>query len=465
MIYKKGERENLKNWRPLTLLNVDYKIIAKCFALRFKPLLPSLINSNQKGYVNGRYIHESNRLIQDIITYADTENMDGLIVFLDQTKAFDRIEWPWVKLCLQRFGFGEKTVQWVNMLLKSSQTAIQTNGFVSEFFSISRSIKQGCPVAPILYILQAEAIACAVRNDTNIEGLNLPIHENIQLCIKLNQYVDDTQFFLKNENSLPHLFKQLKLYESASGAKMNKEKTTGLFIGKSKKKIPTFNEINWTKTHVKTLGVCHGYEIENNAIWLDKINKIKNCLQVWKSRDLTYKGKILVLKTFVLSKINFELEMRGIPNNIKNDLQTIMTNFLWNDKKPLVSKKTICQSSRAGGLDMIDINSVIQCMQVKTIYKILNSKLDHWNAIGKSYLKIADSVFNQQYFVCYCSSVDGLKCLYQSKIPIFYKNAISSWTGFKRLYKPENFNDVINFPIFGNHEVCFSNKPIFFQSF
>ena len=99
LIYKKGERENLKNWRPLTLLNVDYKIIAKCFALRFKPLLPSLINSNQKGYVNGRYIHESNRLIQDIITYADTENMDGLIVFLDQTKALDRIEWPWVKLC------------------------------------------------------------------------------------------------------------------------------------------------------------------------------------------------------------------------------------------------------------------------------------------------------------------------------------------------------------------------------
>ena len=150
LIYKKGERENLKNWRPLTLLNVDYKIIAKCFALRFKPLIPSLINSNQKGYVNGRFINESNRFIQDIITYyADTENIDGLIVFLDQTKAFDRVEWPWVKMCLQRFGFGEKTVDWVNMLLKFSLTAIQTNGFVSEYFSISRSIKQGCPVAPI----------------------------------------------------------------------------------------------------------------------------------------------------------------------------------------------------------------------------------------------------------------------------------------------------------------------------
>ena len=242
LIYKKGERENLKNWRPLTLLNVDYKIIAKCFALRFKPLLPSLINSNQKGYVNGRFINESNRLIQDIITYADTENIDGLIVFLDQTKAFDRVEWPWVKMCLQRFGFGEKTVDWVNMLLKSSLTAIQTNGFVSEYFSISRSIKQGCPVAPILYILQAEAMACAVRNDANIEGLSLPIHENKQLYIKLNQYVDDTQFFLKNDKSLPHLFKQLKLYETASGAKMNKEKTTALYIGKSKKKTPTFNE-------------------------------------------------------------------------------------------------------------------------------------------------------------------------------------------------------------------------------
>ena len=114
---------------------------------------------------------------------------------------------------------------------------------------------------------------------------------------------------------------------------------------------------------------------------------------------------------------------------------------------------------------MIDINNVIQCMQIKTIYKILNSKLDHWNAIGKSYLKMADSTFNQQYFICNCSSIEGLKCLNQNKIPLFYKNAISAWTAFKRLYTPDNFNDVINLPIFGNHLICFLNKPLFFQSF
>ena len=222
--------------------------------------------------------------------------MDGLIVFLDQTKAFDRVEWPWVKMCLERFGFGKNTLQWVHMLLKSSKTAIQTNGFISEYFSISRSIKQGCPVAPILYILQAEAMACAVRNDKNIEGLKLPVIDNKQLTIKLNQYVDDTQFFLKNERSLPHLFKQLNFYEYASGAIMNKEKTTGLFIGKSKKKTPTFHDISWTKTHVKTLGVCHGYQIDNNAIWLEKINKIKNCLQIWKTRDLTLYRENLNIK-------------------------------------------------------------------------------------------------------------------------------------------------------------------------
>ena len=157
--------------------------------------------------------------------------------------------------------------------------------------------------------------------------------------------------------------------------------------------------------------------------------------------------------------------MRGMPDTIKNNLQTIMCHFLLNNKKPLVSKKTTCQNLRDGGLDMIDINTVIQCMQIKTIYKILNSKLVHWNAIGKSYLKIADSNFNQQYFVCNCSSVDGLKCLNQSKIPIFYKNAILSWTAFKRLYTPDKLNEVINAPIFGNHEICYLNKPLFFKSF
>jgi hypothetical protein len=95
LLHKGGEREDIKNWKPLTLLNCDYKIISKLLAERLKNVLTKLIHPDQKGFVKGRNISEANRMIQDIIQYADEENEEGIIVFLDQQKAFDRVE-PYV---------------------------------------------------------------------------------------------------------------------------------------------------------------------------------------------------------------------------------------------------------------------------------------------------------------------------------------------------------------------------------
>jgi hypothetical protein len=93
-IYINVQNEDIKNWRPLILLNCDHKIISK--------------HPDQKGFVEGRNISEANRMIQDIIQYADEENEEGIIVFLDQQKAFDRVEWGWVDFVLKTFNFGGK---------------------------------------------------------------------------------------------------------------------------------------------------------------------------------------------------------------------------------------------------------------------------------------------------------------------------------------------------------------------
>ena len=81
LLYKKGERADISNWRPISLLNVDYKIITKLLAERLKPLLPKIIHSDQKGYVNGRNISEANRLLQDIIDYSEQNNINSSIIF------------------------------------------------------------------------------------------------------------------------------------------------------------------------------------------------------------------------------------------------------------------------------------------------------------------------------------------------------------------------------------------------
>ena len=139
LLFKSGERENFCNWRPLTLLNTDHKIIAKILAERLKTVVPNLIHSDQKGFVKGRNISEANRLVQDIIDYIDQENEEAILVLLDQQKAFDRVEWGWVDYVLKEFNFGENFRGWIKMLFNGAKTCIKTNGFVSKYFPISRS--------------------------------------------------------------------------------------------------------------------------------------------------------------------------------------------------------------------------------------------------------------------------------------------------------------------------------------
>ena len=93
LLHKSGNRDNICNWRPITLLNTDYKIISKLLADRTKPILRKLIHSDQKGFVEGRNISESKRIIDDITNYVDEEDQERIIVFVNQEKTYNRVEW------------------------------------------------------------------------------------------------------------------------------------------------------------------------------------------------------------------------------------------------------------------------------------------------------------------------------------------------------------------------------------
>ena len=90
----------MKNWRPITLLNCDYKIATKCIACRIKKVLPKLINNDQTGFMKNRFIGENITLIDNIINYANAEQIEGLLLFIDFEKAFDSIEWSFIEKTL-----------------------------------------------------------------------------------------------------------------------------------------------------------------------------------------------------------------------------------------------------------------------------------------------------------------------------------------------------------------------------
>ena len=143
----------IKNWRPITLLNCDYKIAAKSIASRIKRTLPSIINSDQTGFLKNRFIGENIRLLNYIINYTDKEELPGLLLFIDFEKAFDTIEWPFIAKTLKYYNFGDSLISWIKLFYTDISNCIQNNGWSSDFFLLTRGVRQGCPLSPYLFFI------------------------------------------------------------------------------------------------------------------------------------------------------------------------------------------------------------------------------------------------------------------------------------------------------------------------
>lgn len=116
LLFKKGDPLLLNNYRPISLLNVDLKLLSNALAHRLKYVLPKIINENQTGYIKNRFIGFNLRQIQDIIDYSEAYEVEGAIVFVDFSKAFDSLEWKFMFAVLKHFGFNEFFIKWVKTL-------------------------------------------------------------------------------------------------------------------------------------------------------------------------------------------------------------------------------------------------------------------------------------------------------------------------------------------------------------
>lgn len=127
-------RENLDNWRPIVLLNIDYKIATKALAARVQNIMKSIINSDQNGFVKGRSIHENIRLIEDILRYVDSHNLPGIMICIDFRKAFDSIERDYIFYALKKLNFGDMFLNWMSVIFSNTTNCIINNGHISIFF-------------------------------------------------------------------------------------------------------------------------------------------------------------------------------------------------------------------------------------------------------------------------------------------------------------------------------------------
>ena len=135
------------------------------------------------------------REINDIIEYGKSRKSNHLVVSLDYAMAFDTISLASIMHALNFFGFGANFQKWIKIILTDRRSCVTNGGYMSDFFDMQRGVRQGCPLAPLLFILTVELLAINIRKDDKIHGINIDGYDS---AIKIRQYADDATLFLRD---------------------------------------------------------------------------------------------------------------------------------------------------------------------------------------------------------------------------------------------------------------------------
>ena len=357
----------LQNWRPITLLNVDYKIASKAIARRIEPMLSKLVHPDQTGFIKGRYIGENIRLINDIMEQTQVNNIPGILISVDFKKAFDSLEWSCIQNALKLFNFGDSLRKWIEIFYMDIESAALNNGFATNWFKPSRGVRQGCPLSPYLFILTAEILSNKIRQNSTIKGIRIFGSE-----IKLSQFADDTNLFCADVASVEQSLETVNTFGNFSGLVLNVEKTKAFWLGKWLNNRTKPLGMKWMNTPTKLLGIFVSYDEKgNNRMNFNlKVQKLQTNLDIWKSRGLTLYGKVLIIKSLGLSNLIYSMSNVNVPKEIVPMVKDEMFRFLWKNKKDKIKRTSMYQDLSAGGLRMIDTGAYDKiaqtCMDQKT---------------------------------------------------------------------------------------------------
>ena len=366
---KDKDSRYIKNMRPLTLLNVDYKIIATTIARRLKTVLPDLIGPQQTGFMTGRSIYSNIRKTMDIITWAngvnkgsqeDVEEEGYVILNLDFTKCFDLIEHKAVYGALKYFNFGETFIKYVKLFYANFSVCTQNNGFTSKYFVKTRSINQGCPLSQFVYLLCGETMTHLLQQNPKVCGV--PIYGKNKERIVISQFADDATLFLKaTQECLDAAVETLREIQRNTGLTVSFEKSKIHRIGKLKGTCFEIEDTNfqWTDENIDLLGVCIENAPKQSEEQFNKsIDKMEEISQIWYYRNLTLSGKILIINTLMAPLFVYKMGVLPMLNNGQIDrINGIIESFLWQGTRAKIPLYILQRPKSEGGLNLTNFKN------------------------------------------------------------------------------------------------------------
>ena len=475
LIYKnKGPRNELANWRPISLTNTDYKLIAKVLASRLKQVISTIIHEDQNGYIKGRNPALLIRAIDDIIEYTDHMHSPGALLSLDYSKAYDTISKEFFLTAFKKFGFGRNYVRWVSVINQNSMSCINYCGWLSDWFMLERGIRQGCPFSPLCFIIAVEILSCKVRQMQVIKGIELPF-DNEMKEIKFLQYADDSTILVRDEESIFETLNIIEQFSVFSGLKLNRNKTQAIWMGCWKYKRKEIANVKWNTypdNKIKILGIYFKsdqqiHEITKN--WEPKFTKCENIIKTWTHRNLTIAGKILLVKSFLMNQFLYLMQATFVPKVLLNRINSLLFKYIWSKHNVFkeaelqstterIKRDIIIQDYENGGLNMINIEHMQTVNTIKWVNKIIQPGNGSWRILPKYYLtKLSPRL------TVFKSEIQWNKFRGKNiKLPHFYTSLLENWFNIPNANTHHTIDNSAQI-LWNNNKITYRGNSLFLQ--
>ena len=368
LLFKKGDKKEIKNWRPLTLLGVDRKILAKALFFRLQGVAGTVVGDEQTCVVPGRSMSDSLALVRDSFLYSNDRRVPLCILGLDLEKAFDRISHAYLKKVMLAFGFGPKIRAWIDVLNNESCSKVLINGNSTDMFKVESGVRQGCPLSVVLFILAIEPLACAIRQDRNIHGLLVPGSRGREA--KLTLYMDDLTILATDNTSVVKALAWSNCFSRASGAKLNRSKSECLYTNWREEKMAV--GLTEKNDRIKVLGIEIGKDMLR-VNWESRLPKIKSKLLRWEGRDLSITGKVLIIKAEIYASLTYLAATLPAPRSVLTPLRRSIFQFVWGSQQERVKREIMYRPLDKGGKAVPDLAIKLEAL---FLTPIVNSVLN-----------------------------------------------------------------------------------------
>eukprot|EP00253_Pinus_taeda_P014926 PITA_14926 len=308
LIPKKQDAESFSDYRPIYLCNISFKIISKIIAERIKGTLAIHLSRDQHAFLKGRNILDAVASTQECIYSMFSKNIAGAVLKIDLQKAYHCLDWGFIRCLLAKIGLRVEMISWIMACIEGVKYAININGIPSPFFHAGRGLRQGCPLAPIIFILAMNSLSLHINKAVD-EQRCIPINISRHIPLSHNLFVDDVLICaMLHRASWTCLFDILNNFQKATGLNINKHKSILYFHGELTELILDIADMFGVQTQTIQRGITYlGYHLKShkysNSDWDWLIMRYYKKISSWEFRALSLAGRVTLTKAITASFI------------------------------------------------------------------------------------------------------------------------------------------------------------------